>query len=112
MDEAGEANTSGILIGTRLGVPTGEWNGLECALNNGAAMARFDPVLLMDVGPIAPKGEADRGGSAGASRQGSLGRKLELPYEIGAETTLGVGLNVAALALSNRGDATGEPEEL
>jgi len=81
-------------------------------------MARFDDVLVMEVGPIAPNGEADRGISAGASFQGSAGENDDVVLACGADTTRGAGLKdvapglkVVAFALSILGEATGEPED-
>lgn len=61
----------------------------------GEAFARFELVLTIPGGPIGPNGEADRGGSAGTSLQGSLGEGLKR----GAEAMRGDGLKVAAFAL-------------
>lgn len=118
IDRAGEEKTSGILIGVRFGVPSGEWKGLDWPLKRGAAMAKFELVRVIVAGPIAPKGEADRGGSAGMSRHGSLGAsgELALPEVRVAEVILGEGrgdgLNVFALALSILGEAMGDSAEL
>jgi len=106
---AGELKTSGILIVPRLGVPRGEWNGLEGSLNSGAAIARLELVRAIGGGPTAPNGDADLGGSAGRSRHGSLGEKADLTDSREAEGARGDGLNIAALALSILGDAIGDP---
>ena len=109
---AGDENMSGILTFPRFGVPNGEWNGLDWSLNKGAAMARLDEVLaIRGGGPTAPNGDAERGASAGASFQGSLGENTGGTEERGADTVREYGLNVAALAFSILGDATGEPDE-
>ena len=92
----------------RFGVPMGEWNGLSWSLNRGAAIARLELVLASVGGPTAPKGDAARGAIDGTSFHGSLGEKVSVAGEIGPETTRGVGLKVAALALSSRGDVRGE----
>lgn len=67
----------------------------------------------MTGGATAPNGDADRGGSACTSFQGSLGEKDGGVALCGAETTrlAAVGLKVAALAFSIRGEAAGEPDE-
>ena len=81
-------------------------------------MAKFEDVLAIEMGPIAPKGEADRGMSAGTSFQASLGEKADAAVACGPDTTRGAGLKdaadglkVVALALSILGDATGDPDE-
>lgn len=107
-ERPGEAKTSGILIVPRRGVPRGEWKGLVRSLNNGAAIARFELVFAIS-GPTGPNGDADLGGSIGRSRHGSLGEKVGRADERVADAARGDGLNVAAFALSIRGDASGEP---
>jgi hypothetical protein len=87
-----------------VGVPSGEWNGEDWSLNKGAAIARLDFVRIIEGGPIAPKGDAERGDSTGTSFQGSLGSVIGM--ETGGARV--EGLKVAALALSIRGDVTGE----
>lgn len=59
--------------------------------------------------PIAPKGEPARGSRSaeGASRQASLGINPGAEAFI-PDTTLADGLNVDALALSIRGEASGD----
>ena len=71
---------------------------------SGGALARFELVLTILAGPMAPNGEAERGGSIGTSFHGSVDTELVS----GAETTRGLGANVAALALRIRGELTGE----
>lgn len=81
-------------------------------------MARFEDVRTIVVGPTAPKGEAARGASAGASFHASLGENAAGEGACGAETARAEGLNeaadglnVVAFALSILGDAAGEPDD-
>lgn len=69
--------------------------------------ARLELVLTIPCGPMAPKGEADRGGSTGASRQGSIGEKVAEDEDRGSDFEPGAGLNADALALSF-GDVAGD----
>ena len=57
---------------------------------------------------MAPKGEADRGGSAGASFHKSLGENVEAVEDSEVFRAPGAGLNIVAFALSF-GDVEGEP---
>jgi hypothetical protein len=108
----GDENGSGILIVVRLGVPIGEWNGLDLSEKRGAAIARFELVRAMG-GAMPPMyGDADFGCSETTSFHGSEGEKDVAEEVRGAETFRGEGLNVAALALSIPADATGDPAEL
>jgi hypothetical protein len=71
----------------------------------------LDDVRVILGAPTAPKGEADRGGSAGTSFHGSLGEKEGGTADNGADTARGDGLNATALALSIRGEDTGDPDD-
>lgn len=104
----GDGKISGILIGPRLGVLSGEWKGLDWSLNKGAAIARFELVRTIG-GPTGPKGEADLGGSIGTSRQGSLGENVGSADVRDGDAARGDGLKVAALAFSIRGEEMGDP---
>lgn len=57
---------------------------------------------------MAPNGDAERGGSPGASFQRSLGEKVDEVDDSDVFRAPGTGLNIVALALSF-GDVDGEP---